>query len=162
MQRLSSTSTWFYKRMFPAVWFGFIALFFAFSLWARLHPEISRGPPPDLMFMVMPLFMAVVGFIVFRQLIFDLVDEVWLDGDWLLVTNHGEKQRVALADVMNINSSTRTNPRRVTVMLRTKTRLGSSFSFVPASPRGFLSAFKPDPVATDLIRRVDAARQAAR
>ncbi len=162
MQRLSSTTTWFYKRVFPVFWFGFILLFFAISLWARLHPESASGQPPDPMFLLIPLLMATIGFFTFRRLIFDLVDEVWLDGDWLVVTNRDEKRRVALGDVMNVNASTMTNPRRITVMLRTETRFGSSFSFVPASPRGFLSAFKQDPIATELIKRVDAIRQAVR
>lgn len=162
MQRLSSTSTWFYKGLFPVLWFGFISLFFVISLWARFHPESVRGQPPDPMFLLMPLLMAAIGYFVFRRLIFDLVDEVWLDGDWLVVTNRGEKRRVALGEVMNVNATTTTNPRRITVMLRTETRFGSSFSFIPAGSRGFLSLFKPDPIATELIKRVDAARQAAR
>lgn len=162
MQRLSSSSTWFYKRVFPLVWFGFIVVFFAFALWARIHPGRIGGPPPDLMFLVMPLLMAVIGYFVFRRLIFDLMDEVSLDGDWLVVTNRGQKRRVPLADVMNVNATTTTNPRRITVMLRTASPLGTEISFMPASPRGMLSLFKPDPVATELIKRVDALRQVAR
>ncbi|WP_350016583.1 hypothetical protein ABNK63_02310 [Rhodanobacter sp. IGA1.0] len=162
MQRLSSSSTGFYKRVFPVLWFGFIVLFFAFSLWARLQPGSADDRPPDLIFLAMPLMMAAIGFVVFRRLIFDLMDEVWLDGDWLVVTNRGEKRRVPLADVMNINATTTTNPRRITVMLRSAGPLGSEFNFMPASPRGLFNLFKPDPVATALIRRVDAARQAAR
>lgn len=162
MQRLSSTNTGFYKRVFPVMWFGFIALFLGFWLWSRLYPENIAGRPPDVMFVLTPLFMAGIGFFTFRRLIFDLMDEVWLDGDWLVISNRGDKCRVALADVMNVNATTATNPRRITVMMRTATRFGSSISFMPASPRSFLSAFKPDPVALDLIRRVDAARQAAR
>lgn len=162
MRRLSSTSTGFYKRVFPVMWFGFIALFLGFSLWSRLQPQDVDGPPPDVMFVLTPLFMAGVGFFTFRRLIFDLMDEVWLDGDWLVIGNRHDKCRVALADVMNVNATTATNPRRITLMTRTATRFGSSISFMPASPRGFLSAFKPDPIALDLIRRVDAARLAAR
>ncbi len=162
MRRLSSTSTGFYKRVFPVLWFGFISLFFVLSLWARFHPESVRGRPPEPMFLLMPLLMATIGYFVFRRLIFDLVDEVWLDGDWLVVSNRGEKRRVALGDVMNVNATTTTNPRRITLMLRTESRFGSSLSFIPASPRGLMSLFKPDPIATELIKRVDAIRQAAR
>ena len=162
MQRLSSSKTWFYKRVFPIVWFGFIAAFFGFAWWAQLHPASVDGPPPDLMFFVMPLLMAVIGYVVFRRLIFDLMDEVWQDGDWLVVTNRGEKRRVPLSDVINVNVTTTTNPRRITVMLRSATPLGSEFNFMPASPRGLFSLFKPDPVARELIKRVDATRQVAR
>ncbi len=162
MRRLSSTSTGFYKWVFPALWFGFIALFFGFSLWAWLHPQSLNGPSLDPMFLLMPLLMAGIGFVIFRRLIFDLMDEVWLDGDWLVVKNRNDKGRIALTEVMNVNFTTTTHPRRVTVMTRTATRFGSSISFMPASPRGFLSAFKPDPIALDLIKRVDAARHASR
>jgi len=162
MRRLSSTRTGFYKRVFPLLWIGFLTLFFSFSLWARWHPEAVSGTPPDIMFLLMPAFMAVVGFFIYRRLIADLVDEAWLDGDWLVVKNRGEKRRVALADVINVNATTSTNPRRVTVMLRTETRFGSEVTFMPATTLGFLSVFKPDPIALELIRRVDAARQIAR
>jgi len=162
MRRLSSSSTFFYKRIFPVLWFGFLLVFLAIALWGTLHPQASVRPPPAAPFLLMPLLMAGIGFLVFRKLIFDLVDEVWLDGDYLVVKNRDEQRRVALSDVMNVNATTMTNPRRVTVMLRTDTRWGRSFSFMPASPRGFLNAFKPDPIATDLIERVDALRRVSR
>ncbi|MGY3039804.1 hypothetical protein ACVWWQ_001427 [Rhodanobacter sp. TND4EL1] len=162
MQRLSSSSTGFYKRVFPVLWFGFIALFLAFALWARLHPDSVDGAPPDLMFLVMPLLMGAIGWVVYRRVVSDLMDEVWLDGDWLVVTNRGEKRRVPLTDVMNVNATTTTNPRRITVMLRTATPFGSELNFMPASPRRLFSLFQPDPVVMNLIRRVDALRQAAR
>lgn len=162
MQRLSSGSTWFHRRVFPLVWFGFIAVFFALSLWARIHPGRIDGLPPDLVFLVMPALMVVIGYFVFRRLVFNLMDEAWLDGDCLVVANRAQKRRVPLTGVMNVNATTTTNPRRITVMLRTASPLGTEFSFMPASPRGLFSLFKPDPVATELIKRVDGLRQVAR
>jgi hypothetical protein len=162
MRRVSSSSTYFYKRVFPVLWFGFLLVFLAIALWGALYSPAAARPQPVLPFLLLPLLMAGIGFLVFRKLIFDLVDEVWLDGDWLIVKNRDEQRRVALSDVMNVNATTMTNPRRITVMLRTDTRYGRSFSFMPASPRGFLSAFKPDPIATELIERVDALRGVAR
>lgn len=159
MRRLSSSSTYFYKRVFPILWFGFLLVFLAIALWGTLYPQASARPQPIMPFLLMPLLMGGIGFLVFRKLIFDLVDEVWLDGDWLVVKNHDEQRRVALSDVMNVNATTMTHPRRVTVMLRTDSRYGRSFSFMPASPLGFLSAFNPDPIATELIERVDALRR---
>ena len=162
MRRLSSSSTYFYRRIFPVLWVGFLLVFLAFALWGRLHPGVFAGTPPDAMFLLMPLLMAGMGYLIFRKLVFDLVDEVGLDGDWLVVKNRDEQCRIALADVMNVNATSMTNPRRVTVMLRTESRFGRSFSFVPAGPRGFLSAFRPDPIATELIERVDALRRSVR
>lgn len=161
MRRLSSSSTYFYKRVFPVLWFGFLLVFLAIALWGTQHARISTQPQQIVPFLLAPVFMAGVGVFVFRKLINDLVDEVWLDGDWLIVKNRDEPRRVALSDVMNVNATTMTNPRRVTLMLRTDSRYGRSISFIPASPRGFLSAFSPDPIATELIERVDALRRVA-
>lgn len=162
MRRLSSSSTYFYKRVFPVFWFGFLLLFFGVALWGWLHPGIQGNSPPDAVFLLVPLLMGGVGFVVFRELVSDLVDEVELDGDWLVVRNRGERARIALADVMNVNATAATNPRRITVMLRTGSRFGRGFSFIPAGTRGLLGVFKPDPVAMELIERVDALRRAPR
>ncbi|WP_158880480.1 hypothetical protein [Rhodanobacter sp. L36] len=158
MRRLSSLSTFFYKRVFPFLWFGFLLIFFAIAFWGTQHARVPVDPQQMLPMLAMPLLMGAVGYFIFRKLIADLVDEVWLDGDMLVVKNRGEQRRVSLTDVMNINATTMSNPRRITVMLRTDTRYGRSFSFIPASPRGFMSVFQPDPIAAELIERVDALR----
>lgn len=157
MRRLSSSSTVFYKRIFPVLWLTVVVLSGA-MMW--LLPARAGQPfwPP---FLLLP-FMLVVGFLVYRKLIAGLLDEVWLDGDNLLLKNRREQLRVALRDVMNINASSMTNPRRITVMLRTSSRFGRDLSFIPASPRGLFSAFKPDPIATELIERVDSLRGVSR
>ena len=162
MRRLSSSSTYFYKRIFPVLWFGFLLVFLAMAWWGTQHARTFVQPEQTVPFLLMPVFMAGVGFFIYRKLIHDLVDEVWLDGDWLVVKNRDEQRRVALSDVMNVNASTMTNPRRITVMLRTDSRFGRNITFMPASPRGFMSAFKPDPIAAELIERVDALRGAPR
>jgi hypothetical protein len=162
MRRLSSSSTYFYKRVFPILWFGFLLTFLAVALWGTQQATTSVQPEQTVPFLLAPVFMAGVGFFIYRQLIHDLVDEVWLDGDWLVVKNRDEQRRVALSDVMNVNASTMTNPRRITVMLRTDSRFGRNLTFIPASPHGFMSAFKLDPIAAELIKRVDALRGASR
>lgn len=158
MRRLSSSFTFFYKRIFPVFWVGFLLVFLAIALWGTQHARAPVDSSQLVPIFLAPLFVGGIGFFIFRKLIQDLVDEVWLDGDWLVVKNHGEQRRVALTDVMNINATSMTNPRRVTVMLRTDSRFGRSFSFMPASPRGFMSMFQPDPIANELIQRVDALR----
>ena len=157
MRRLSSTMTVFYKRIHPVIWLLFLML----PLLALRNVPTRSGYPLWPSF-VPTLMIFVIGFVLYRKLISDLVDEVWLDGDQLLVKNRGQQARTALADVININASTLTNPRRITVMLRTDSRFGRHVTFIPASPIGFMSAFKPDPIATDLIERVDAIRQERR
>jgi hypothetical protein len=162
MRRLSSSLTFFYKRVFPVLWIGFLLIVFGLQFWAMQHARAHAPSPPFFPLVLMPLFMVGVMFVLYRALLHDLMDEVWLDGDYLVVKNRGQQVRVALRDVMNVNATTMTNPRRVTLMLRTDSRFGRNLAFMPASPRGFLSAFKPDPIATELIERVDALRVASR
>lgn len=158
MQRLSSPSTFFYKRVFPVFWFGILAAFLVFWFTSGVATHRPEAWPSA----AMPVLMAVIGYVVFRRLIFDLVDEVWLDGNQLVVKQRGESSRLDLANIMNVDSSTMTNPPRITLMLRNESsRFGKNVSFIPAGRRGFLSAFRPNPIAIDLIQRIDTLRRRA-
>jgi len=46
--------------------------------------------------------------------------------------------------------------------LRVESRLGRNLTFIPDSPRGFAAAFTIDPIAAEVIARVDALRQVRR
>jgi len=162
MRRLSASSTSFYKRIFPAFWFGFLAVFLMLGAWGLAHSHAPIVPAQAIVFLLGPLLMAGFGCFLFRQLVFDLVDEVWLDGDRLLVKNRGQQMRVALADVVNVNATILTNPRRITLMLRTDSRFGRNITFMPTGSRGLSGAFRMDPVAIELIGRIDALRQGRR
>lgn len=156
MQRLSSRSTFVYKRIFPVFWICFMAIWVCMT-WGVWNPP--NGVPAPVVFV--PFALAVLlGWLAFKRLILDLVDEVWLDDDGLLVKNRGEQVKVALDNVMNVSASTMTNPPRISLMLRVESsRLGKTVAFMPAGPGGFLALFKPHPIATMLIERVDAARR---
>ena len=156
MQRLSSRMTFFYKRVFPVFWFGLLSLVMAGGVLGTMFAHVRDMWP----MLVAPAFMIVVGLVLFRALLFDLVDEVWLDNDKIVVKNRGEQSRVALADIINVNASTMVNPPRITLMLRTESsRFGNAVSFIPVRSQGFLAALKPNPIATDLIQRIDALRR---
>ena len=152
MKRISSSWTFFYKRVFPIIWFGFCLVFLILPL---LGIPISGRSPPGPFFLV-PAMMIVVGFVIMRKLIFDLVDQVWDDGDSLLVRNRGEEERVALADIKNVNYTPFVSPPRVVLSLRRMTALGDQIAFC-APVR--LVPFASSPVIADLINRVDAARR---
>ena len=162
MRRLSSSTTFFYKRVFPLLWVGFVLIISGVQFWAVQHARADAPSESLFPLVLMPLFVVGVMFLLYRKLLHDLLDEVWLDGDWLMVKNRGERVRVALRDVMNVNATTMTNPRRITVMLRTDSHFGRNLTFIPASPRRFLSGFNPDPIANELIERVDALRGVTR
>jgi len=100
--------------------------------------------------------MMVVGYVMMKRLIFDLVDEVWDDGDSLIVKNRGEEERIALADIKNVNYSPFLHPPRVVLSLRRNTAFGDQIAF--CAPVRFVP-FSSSPVINDLINRIDAARQ---
>jgi hypothetical protein len=146
MRRISSGWTFFYKRVFPLLWFGFLVVF------AGIGVVNGQGP----FVVIVPIAMIGFGYFIMQKLVFDLVDEVCDDGDALLVKNRGQEQRIALADIKNINYSPFISPPRVTLSLRRPTVFGEQITFC-APVR--LVPFSPSPVIADLIERVDHARR---
>jgi hypothetical protein len=156
MKRISSKRTVFYKRLFPVLWFGFLALF---VLVGSLAPRRTHAPPIPML--IVPVVMSVLGYMLFRRLIFDLVDEVWDDGDALIVKNAGVEERVPLRNIINIGYSLLTNPERVTLTLRDAGRLGKEITFMPLSRALSFRWLSRNPIVDELIERVDQARRRA-
>jgi hypothetical protein len=152
MKRISSRATFIHKRVLPVFWFGFIAIYLLTMLFfGNVGHGLQLVP-----LLIIPLLMAAFGYVLFRKLVFDLVDEVWDDADALVVKNSGAEERVALRNIINIGFSTLTNPARVTLTLREPGRFGKEIAFSP--PRRFLR-FARSPIIDELIERVDRARQ---
>jgi hypothetical protein len=59
MRRISSSWTFFYKRIFPVIWFGFLVLFVGVSHFAR-----QRSPA----FLIVPLIMMGIGYFMMKKL----------------------------------------------------------------------------------------------
>jgi len=150
MVRISSRMTFFSKRVFPILWFGFLAIFSAATLAASASP---RRPP--VWFLIPPVVLAVFGYFPMKVLVFDLADEVWDAGNELVVKNKGHEVRVQLSDVKNVSYTVLTNPQRVTLTLRQPTVFGSEITFAP--PRVWIP-FAKHPLVEDLIERIDVAR----
>jgi hypothetical protein len=129
MRRISSNWTFFYKRIFPAIWFAVLFLFFGISLLA------GKTPLPVL---IMPLGMMAIGYFMMKKLVFNLVDEVWDDGD-----------------IKNVNYSPFVNPPRVTLALRRQSTFGDQITF--CAPVHF-APWTASPIINDLIDRIDRAR----
>jgi hypothetical protein len=151
MKRISSNYTFFYKRVIPVFWFGFLVVLVLSVLLDR-----RRSVVPLLPVLITPVLMAIFGYVLFRKLLFDLVDEVWDDDEALIVKNSGIEERVALKNIMNVGFSTMSSPQRVTLTLREPGQFGREISFNP--PARFLP-FSRSPIVDDLIERVDAARR---
>lgn len=156
MKRISSQTIWFSKYVSPFLVFaGLIGFVIAIVLTSRL-----QGGPP-LIVVVVPLGVGAIIFQVMRKIIWDLADEVLDWGDFLEVRFGDERDRIPLANIINISYSYMTSPARVTLTLRTPCRFGNEVSFAP--PRQFtLIPFVRNPDILELIQRVDAARLAAK
>jgi hypothetical protein len=146
MTKISSKSTFIYKKLFPILWFGFIAVFLAVALF-------SGGGQSNLLFLFVALAMGVFGFFLFRRLVWDLADEVLDAGDHLLVKRRGTEERISIANIMNVSVSSYVNPIRVSLRLVEPGKLGSEVAFTPQAPFT-LNPFAKNRVAEDLIVRV--------
>jgi hypothetical protein len=155
-ERISSRNTFFMKRVFPVMWFGFLAIFVALGVATARH--VPKAPPAYIAFVV-PLLMACFGYFLLRRLVFDLADEVYDEGDALRVRFGGEEERIPLSNIANISFAGLTNPPRATLTLRQPGRFGKEVTFSPIQ-KVFGSLLRTsNPIVTDLIERVDAARQ---
>jgi hypothetical protein len=150
MTKISSSATFFNKRVFPTIWFGFLAFFFTVSL-------VSGATRGSWMFIIVPIGMALFGYFLMKRVVWDLADEVFDGGDFLLVRNRGIEDRVPLTNIMNVSASTNMNPQRITLRLVEKGRFGQEIAFSPISVFT-LNPFAKNRVAEDLIVRVDQAR----
>lgn len=150
-RRVSSSMTYFNKRVLPLLFFGMLLAF------AGLGAAALRAKPDPVLLpiLLIPAFVAVLAYFILKKLVFDLVDEVWDAGDALFVKNGGVLDRIPLTNVVNVSYTVVVNPPRVTLLLRQPCRFGREVTFSP------LIRFKPfahHPLIDDLIQRVDAAR----
>jgi hypothetical protein len=147
---ITSRTTKFYKRVFPALWFGFLALFVV---------DILMGPVENAIFVVVPIAMGVLGFVLMRNLVWDLVDEVYDIGDYLVVNNRGEQDTIPFSNIMKVSSFTSMHPPRITLRLEHPCKFGSEITFSPAA-KLTLNPLPQNQIAEDLIVRVNQAHPA--
>src|SRR5207244_9976745 len=129
MRRISSRTTCLSKRVFPIFWFSFLAIFFVMVL-----SMAGRSDGPPLAVLIVPVVMAIFGYIIMKKMVFDLVDEVWDAGDELVVKDKGAEEHIPLSDIMNISYSMFTNPQRVTLMFASAVTVWSRDQFCSARP----------------------------
>ncbi len=150
MKKISGQSTFYYKRVLPALLFG-VPLFI---LCVTLFTSPTRVPP---LAFLPPLLLIPFFFLMFRKLVWDLADEVWDGGDHLVVKIGDQSESVPLGSIMNVSASTLVNPPRITLRLVSPGRFGQEISFSP--PRNSMfNPFARNAVADDLIERVHRAK----
>ncbi|HEV8002454.1 MAG TPA: hypothetical protein VGP63_21385 [Planctomycetaceae bacterium] len=144
MRRISSKLTWWHKKAFPALWFGGLALGTV-----TLSFAVRNGRVPEDLLLV-PFVMALFGTVLMAWLVFPLVDEVWIDGDELIVRNRGEEDRFPIVHIIDVDGSFMTNPESIGLWLKPKCRFGKTIRF-EAPFRFFM--FGTHPQAQELIDR---------
>jgi hypothetical protein len=153
MKRISTPYTFSFK-IFPFLYFGFIGIFVALVMmgdgWRR-QPE----------FLAIPGMMAIGGYWFMKLALGDLVDEVFDCGDFLLIRKGGEKERVSLSDIINVNFAVNQRPARITLTLARPGKFGSLVSFA-LPPRIYLHPVPRSEIAEDLIVRAHNARSKPR
>jgi hypothetical protein len=125
MRRLSSSKTFFAKRVFPTVWFGFVGCFAVAMIVSILRGHNSAFA------LIAPVAMLVGGYLICRALVFNLMDEVHL-GDGEFVARRGKhEERIPFTTILNISSSANCRPEHVTITIREPRQFGYEISFLP-------------------------------
>jgi len=145
MKKISG-NTFYFKKVFPVFWFGFLAFFLISSLMSGVESP---------MFLIVPIIMGAFGFVLFKKIVWDLVDEVYDEGDELLFKKGRNEQRVKLKDIINIDYTHMNSPERVVVHTRSSGKIGKELAF--SLPVRF-NPFSKNPLVRELIERVDKAK----
>jgi hypothetical protein len=144
MRLISSRSTWVYKRLFPAIWFGLIGLMLlVFLCRVSFDPSVGFG-------IFICLVMMGFGYALMEWLIFPMVDGVWIDGDDLVVRNRGEEDRFPIRHVVDVDHRWVVSPERVELLVNPRSRFGPVIQFIPTD-RWF--PFGRHPLVQELIDR---------
>ncbi len=152
MRPVSSKMTFFYKRVFPVIWFGFVPLLMAIRLFSASRDSQDSIIP----FLIAMLLMVVFGYWIMKKVAFNLADEVLDAGDALIVRSGGQEERIALSDIKNVNYSPYMYPPQVILSVRRHTVFGDTVAF--CAPVSIVPLWS-SPVIQDLIDRVDAAHR---
>jgi hypothetical protein len=130
--------------------FAGVVLIFAFPL---IWVDRARLPSMWPLLLAM-LAVLLVGYWLMKRVLFDLVDEVFDNGDALLVKNRDQEERVSLSDIAEIRYGSLFNPLRVTLSLKRPSIFGVEIAFL--RPAGF--PLVGSAAIRDLTKRIDAQR----
>ena len=149
----SSKTTFFYKRIFPIIFFGVVVMLVLVGLFRVL----DSYPILYLPFVIVPVLMGIFVYQYMKSFSFNLVDEVLDLGDALLVRSGGREERIALADIANVNYYPYGSPPQVTLSLRRPSVFGDTIVF--CGPTRFMPLSLSNPSIEKLVHRIDAARR---
>jgi len=156
---LPSNLTFCLKRVIPVLSFG-VFVFGIVEVAANLKaPASAVAPVPVALVVLMGVFCVIV-----LRRVSDVVDEVWDDGDALIVKNATLEERVPLKNIINVDYLRFSNLPRVTVTLRDPSQFGHEIAFFALPTMGSFSnrlLSNRCPLVDELTERADVARRAA-
>ncbi len=154
MKRLSSSLTPWQKRALPGAILAGTAFLFVVE-WR--HGRLTG----DALSWFLPAFAVVFVLLVRRSYLWQLADEVLDAGDALLVRRGAVQVRVPLAGIAEVRLWSASTPPRIELRLAHPSRLGASVAFMPTWHGYTGTPLAENPVAADLVARVERARAAA-
>lgn len=149
MRRIPSFQTSIFRRVFPVVWFGSLALVFVVSLARKL-----QGEPVPTEALWSPAAAAAFSFLLFRLFISNLATEVLETEDALLVSFGRRRARIPFRSILRISVNVLVSPAKATLHLREPCEFGREISF---SPIGGVGPLGGSALVTELQERVRAA-----
>jgi len=124
MKKINSKFTFLLKKIFPVFWLFILLTMLIVVLTQKQSIEsIIIGS-------MMTFLMAFIGVLVYKCLLSNLIDEVFLDGDVLIFKNSGEQIRLNLTDIIDYKYQRHMNPHKVTLITRQPTKLGKQLMFL--------------------------------
>lgn len=151
MRRISLRGSFFFKRAVLLLWFGVYA-----SFGIHVYSAISKGKA-HFLFIVIPISMAVLAYLIMKPLWLDYVDEVWDVGDALIIKNQNRQDRIPLSEITNVCNINDSDFRdqmlfsTVTLTLKKPCRFGKEVTFLTKS--GYIP-FRNSPIADELLKRI--------
>ncbi|MEX1666468.1 hypothetical protein [Zhongshania arctica] len=109
-----------FDRSFAKLWLGFFAIACLFILAAE--GVFSFGA-------FVCLFMLAVGFYYFKQTVWGLADEVWDNGDFLLVVKSGQQYQLFFNQIKSIKHTYPNHKHLITISTKYNNSFGRSVTF---------------------------------
>lgn len=146
-ERLTDASTYYWGRIFPTLWSSLLGIF-VLMVWLGVLGDAAE---PTSVKAAITAAWAIASAAFFRT--FGRLQDVWLEGDDLLVGDPRRGTRISLRDVRRVKESRLRQVKNITLELARPTPWGSSLTFVPKGFKTFFLPYASSPVAEQLRER---------
>ncbi len=153
MKLISCPTTTFHKRVLPVLCAAVFALLGAVTVAAYL---VQRDIRAAAIGGVSSLGVTAVVFVALWLRRYDVADEIWEDGDVLIVRSGSREVHIPMTNVIGLEYTRFQNPTRMTLTLREPCEFGSEIIFLPLRHKDHVSM--PEEIAF-LKARIDGGRR---